>query len=71
MKVGDTVQYNKIYKPHEVVKILDIQGENALVHFANGERICTKLAGLWPLNEASEEPPFFAAKRNEGQLKMF
>ena len=49
MRVGDKVQYNKKYSPNEVVTILEILDNHALIIFPSGAKIATPLTGLWPL----------------------
>jgi hypothetical protein len=49
MRVGDKVQYNKKYKPSEVVTILQMDKTHALIQFPTGSKIATPIAGLWPL----------------------
>lgn len=51
MKVGEKVQYNKKYKPAEVVTILQMDKTHALIQFPTGSKIATPIAGLWPLTQ--------------------
>lgn len=54
MKVGDKVQYNKRYKPDEVVTILQMDKTHAVILFPSGGKIATPIAGLWPLVEKDQ-----------------
>jgi hypothetical protein len=48
-KVGDKCQYNKKYSQNEVVEILQTNSTHCLILFPSGIKICTKLSGLYPL----------------------
>lgn len=50
MKAGDKVQYNKRFNSEEVCLILATNGNHALVQFPNGTKICTRLSGLYTIN---------------------
>ena len=54
MTIGDKVQYNKRYKPEEVVTILDMDRTHAVILFPSGGKIATPIAGLWPLIEKGQ-----------------
>jgi hypothetical protein len=51
MTEGDKVQYNKVYKPEEVVAILRTLDRHALIQFQSGTKIATPLTGLWSLKK--------------------
>lgn len=54
MRIGDKVQYNKKYKPEEVVTILQMDKTHALIQFPSGGKIATPIAGLWTLTVHEE-----------------
>jgi hypothetical protein len=45
-KVGDKAQYNKKYRPDEVVTILEIEERLCLVLFPSGTKLVTKIGSL-------------------------
>ncbi len=70
MKTGDKVQYNKAYSPDEVVTVLKIDGNNILVQFPSGTKVCTRLSGLWPLTETSPTESLQQSTGFQLQLKL-
>lgn len=71
MRVGDQMQYNKKYKPSEVVTIMEIKDRHCLVQFPNGSKLCTRINGLWPLNEDYFRDGCKRFEQYKAQLKLF
>lgn len=57
MVVGEKYQWNKYYRADEIVTVLKLCNDHALVVFPSGAKIATKVYGLWPITKKFYDTP--------------